>query len=378
MLQHVGFDEVQLGPQLARLLAANSPLPAREMVARGLAPLVGSATWMALYQLWVRGSPALADQAGRTASELPTTAVMEALADPHLAPVLVDFMARRQIRNPETLRLLVHHPRIHDTTLLVLARCAPAPVCEAIARNQRRWLAMPTIAEQLVRNPCCDRVTAHAVLELGAREAVAGLAELRHLAVAGANLHDDPETHAKATAWMLRSGPRDPFPGLALGPPPKPPRGRNTARALHLQQLSPRHQHEATAPTAMDLTPVRPVLILAPENPVVVPLVPARPPRHAWLNNTDDGTDDDALDLSLPDEVVQTSMLARRPAPTPEASRPQQRLAQVLDTRTSLPRALSLLHRLRGPELRRVAANVKLAPALRLAARRRLGPTEDR
>ena len=45
-MQHAGLDDAQLGPRLARLLAANSPLPAREMVARGLAPLAGAEAWL--------------------------------------------------------------------------------------------------------------------------------------------------------------------------------------------------------------------------------------------------------------------------------------------------------------------------------------------
>ncbi len=215
MLQHTGLDDAQLGPRLARLLAPSSPLPAREMVARGLAPLAGAEPWLALYQLWVRGGATLADQASRTASDLPIAAVMTALVDPHLPAAVLDFIARRRIHSPETLRLVVHHPRVHDTTLRLLARCAPEGVCGAVARNQHRWLACPAIAEQLLRNPCCDRATAHAVLELGAREAVSVLAELRSQTLAGAVLQDSPEAHARAIAWMLRSGPADLF--LELG-----------------------------------------------------------------------------------------------------------------------------------------------------------------
>ena len=51
VLQHSGLDDAQLGPRLARLLAPDSPLPAREMVARGLAPLPGAEPWLALYHL---------------------------------------------------------------------------------------------------------------------------------------------------------------------------------------------------------------------------------------------------------------------------------------------------------------------------------------
>lgn len=474
MLQHAGLDDAQLGPRLARLLAANSPLPAREMVARGLAPLAGSEGWLALYQLWVRGGPTLAEHAGRTAGELPPAAVMTALADPHLPPVVLDFMARRRIRSPETLRLIVHHPRVHDATLAALARCAPELVCSAIARNQRRWLACPAIAEQLVHNPCCERATAHAVLELGAREAIAVLVELRRRALAGVDLQDSPATHARATAWMLRSGPAEPFPeltGPSLGPAASArPEAARSPRAADRDGLgAPARPQPAPRGSSDDLSlqagpfgelslqpgvaaPLRGVdLIARSSEPLASELSPApgmvapavrgdlspRPgPESAAANDrgaglagrlgvpSDELDELDELDLPIgedwDEDPAEVDVLAPREAvplpelelPPPAATRAQARgpgtavvqiwssaggqlelpgpaatrererpplpgyresLAQVLDPGTPLPLAMSLLHRLRAPDLRRVAAARRLAPALIAAARRRTG-----
>jgi len=239
VLQHSGLDDAQLGPRLARLLAPASPLPAREMVARGLAPLAGAEPFLALYHLWVVGGATLAEQASRTAAELPASAVVSALVDPHLPATVLDFMARRRLRSPETLRLLVHHPRVSDPTLQTLARAAPTPVCDALAHNQRRWLACPAIAVQLIRNPHCDRATAHAVLELGAREGVAALAELRRAALAGSVLQDSPELAASLAAWLLRGAASDPLPDL-----PAPP-----------DALLPASQGGAPGPRPADLPP---------------------------------------------------------------------------------------------------------------------------
>ena len=456
MLQHAGLDDAQLGPRLARLLAADSPLPAREMVARGLAPLAGSEAWLALYQLWVRGGPTLAEHAGRTAGELPPAAVMTALADPHLPPVVLDFMARRRIRSPETLRLIVHHPRVHDATLAALARCAPDLVCSAIARNQRRWLACPAIADQLVHNPCCERATAHAVLELGAREAIAVLVELRRRALAGADLQDSPATHARATAWMLRSGPADPFPELAGGPSlgsaalarpeaARSPRAADSDRlgAPARPQPLPRGPRGdlSLQPGSLDLSLSSAPGLVAPAvrgdlSPRPGPELSAANDRGTGLGARRLGVADDELDeldeLDLPigddwdEDPAEVDVLAPRgavplpelelpppaatppvrvlargvarvvghgavpdarqlelpgPAATRESERPRratpgyrESLAQVLDPGTPLPLAMSLLHRLRGPDLRRVAATRRLAPALIAAARRRTGP----
>ena len=428
MLLHTGLDDAQLGPRLARLLAPSSPLPAREMVARGLAPLAGAEPWLALYQLWVRGGATLADQASRTAGELPGAAVMTALADPFLPTVVLDFMARRRIRSPETLRLIVHHPRVHDATLQALARCAPEGVCGALAKNQRRWLVCPAIAEQLVRNSCCDRATAHAVLELGAREALPALAELRRLALSGAVLQDSPEAHARAIAWMLRSGPGEPCPDLSAaalpapvlaarrpatpdadGPGPPAPAGGSSRPGPGAAGLSLRTDAAAPGrPPRADATGLsfRPASSAAPPRPA--------PGRARTLSFRAEPALDELDELDLPiaddwDELVDPAdvpppalresvalpglpvappsgesvpPVARDatpaaapacPGPRPAPRSYADRVELVLNPSTPLPLAMSELHRLRAPDLRRVAAARRLSPALVAAARRRAG-----
>lgn len=401
MLLHAGLDDAQLGPRLARLLAPSSPLPAREMVARGLAPLAGAEPWLALYQLWVRGGPTLAEQASRTAGELPAAAVMTALADPHLPPVVLDFMARRRIRSPETLRLVAHHPRVHDATLAALARSAPEVVCTAIAKNQRRWLAAPAIAEQLVRNPCCDRATAHAVLELGAREAIAGLAELRRRALAGVALQDSPETHARATAWMLRSGPADPFPalepaptrpasgGLSLRPGPGAG-GRDLSFQADAAPARASRRLAAPSPVARDMSTIDAMAELDELDELDLPIgddwdeldggdVPPPAPRESvpLPEVSLPPVAPRQLELLPPPIYAPPIAASRVPVPRKPATgaplRYAEQVLRVLDPATPLPQAMSLLHRLRAPDLRRVATATRLPPALVAAARRRTG-----
>ncbi len=471
MLQHTGLDDAQLGPRLTRLLAASSPLAAREMVARGLAPLAGAEPWLALYQLWVRGGATLADQASRTASDLPVAAVMTALADPHLPAVVLDFIARRRIHSPETLRLVVHHPRVHDATLRLLARCAPEGVCGAVARNQRRWLACPAIAEQLLHNPCCDRATAHAVLELGAREAVSSLAELRSRTLAGSVLQDSPAAHARAIAWMLRSAPSDVFPELGAATTQRraPPAATTSAAGepadldlpahpgpgggLSLRPGSPAPARPApgpppiglslrpgpaTPPIGLSLRPgpaTPPIGLSLRPGPVTPPIgLSLRPAPATAEDPSADGaapararglsfkaahppTDElDELDLPIADDwdeldpaeipppapvLAPTRSPVHRAQPGPGVGpaapppgaraahasadplpRPDPRssprtyaarLELVLDPRTPLPLAMGQLHRLRVPDLRRVAAARRLPTALTTAARRRVG-----
>lgn len=293
VLQHSGLDDAQLGPRLARLLAPGSPLPAREMVARGLAPLAGAEPWLALYHLWVVGGATLAEHASRTAADLPESAVVSALVDPHLPAVVLDFMARRRLRSPDALRLLVHHPRIADPTLQTVARAAPTPVCEVLAHNQRRWLGCPAIAVQLIRNPHCDRATVHAMLELGAREGVAALAALRREALAGSVLQDSHADAARLTAWLLRGAAVDPPPDVPTPPAIVLPARPGGARDPDLRPEAPQPADDLSSrPAAEPPGPARasgpppPILGARPHGPApplrpnAPPVLGARPPSN--------------------------------------------------------------------------------------------------
>ena len=496
-MQHAGLDDAQLGPRLARLLAPGSPLPAREMVARGLAPLAGAEPWLALYHLWVVGGATLAEQASRTAADLPASAVVSALVDPHLPAAVLDFMARRRLRSPETLRLLVHHPRVSDATLQTLARGAPTPACDALAHNQRRWLACPAIAVQLLHNPHCDRATAHAVLELGAREGIAALADLRRDTLAGAVLQDSPEVAARVAAWLLRGGAGEPLPDIPAPPAtvlPARPDGAPahsdlSPRPSALATLDVRPAPSSVRPPLRDPTPApglrppapptlgaRPLPNLAPgtvPKPPPVPATkqparpgaagkpdlpsgPARPARPDLSSGpatsparpaattvrsprldltpppalVEDDADTDELDLPIAegwdeslgpalDDVPPPAPRSAvpwpetdAPLPPPRPRKPEQRslfsealagapptpaavtatptprpppghsyadrVARVLDRRTPLTVAMSLLHQLRPADLRRVAAARHLADALVTAARRRVPEADPR
>ena len=125
------------------------------------------------------------------------------------------------------------------------------------------------------------------------------------------------------------------------------------------------------------------------------------------LDSSDGGDDLDDLDLPIGDDwddeqdppsccrqrpdvrvvagpqpaSVPRVLEVRRPPVRPDANTDARATAlsyeaqvqRVLDPATPLPLAMSLLHRLRAPELRLVAAGKRLAPALVAAARRRTG-----
>lgn len=219
MHPHPLLDPARLGPRVTRLVGAGATPAQRELAARALVPLPGAESWLALYQLWAEDRPPHAAIAGRTAGELPSAAILAALADPLLPAPALDFMARRRFAHEAELVVLVRHPQLGADAACLLARCGPARVCEAICAAQQRFLAAPAILSALARNPSCPPASLHAALELGARERAPGLAGLRAALLSGHVLVDSPPDQA---AWLARA--RGSRPGEALEPaPPLPP-----------------------------------------------------------------------------------------------------------------------------------------------------------
>ncbi len=167
---HAPLDAAQLGPAAAKLVGPDAPAPMRGMVAKGLAPLPPRDLLVALYQLWATNDPEHAQTAGATVAKLPPPILDGALADPNLPPGVLDFLGRKLLDKPEWLEKVVRHPKVDDETLVAVARVAPEGVCEVVAENQVRWLACPKIVESLFHNPKCRMSTVHRVLELAVRE----------------------------------------------------------------------------------------------------------------------------------------------------------------------------------------------------------------
>jgi hypothetical protein len=292
---HPPLGEARLGARLLKIVGPQATPAMRELAARALVPLIGAETWLALYHLWALGDEPHASLAGRTAAELPGPPIFAALADPLVPPPALDFMARRRLARPDELAVLVRHPMVADATLGLVARCAPARVCEAIAAVHRRLLACPTIAAALACNPHCPPSALHAAVELGARERVPGMRGLHRALLAGHVRPDSPDDHAARTDAAARSRPGEQFSAPSLPPDPDDDPDLDEPAPVHVHTGGP----------------------------------PATPPRPG-------------VDL-------------------------------VLDPRTPLPLAMSLLSRLRAPDLRRVVQARRLPPVLVAAARRRLG-----
>ena len=168
--EHAPLTEPELGPGVWTVVRPEAPAPLQGMVARGLAPLPPRDLVTALYQLWVTQVPELAEQAAKTVVGLPPRILGAALSDPTLPAGALDFVGRKLPRRVEVLEAIVRHPRVHDQTLVGLARVCPEGICDVLADNQQRWLRCPAIVESLYQNPSCRMSVAQRMLELAVRE----------------------------------------------------------------------------------------------------------------------------------------------------------------------------------------------------------------
>ncbi|MCX4239880.1 hypothetical protein [Paraliomyxa miuraensis] len=168
--EHVPLSETELGPAVWKVVRPEAPAPLQGMVARGLAPLPPRDLVTALYQLWAANVPELAEQAARTVVGLPPKILTGALSDPTLPSGALDFVGRKLPREVAMLEAIVGHPNVHDQTLVGLARLCPEAICDILAENQDRWLRCPAIVESLYQNPNCRMSVAQRMLELAVRE----------------------------------------------------------------------------------------------------------------------------------------------------------------------------------------------------------------
>jgi hypothetical protein len=167
---HATLTEAELGPAVVKMAGEGAPPPMRAMVARGVAPLPPRDMVVALYHFWVTNDPELAETAARTVEGLPAPVIEGALADPRLPGGVLDLLGRKLARKEDLLDKVVRHPNVHDETLIGVARVCPEGVCDTLADNQVRWLECGQIVASLYQNRHCRMSVIHRMLELAERQ----------------------------------------------------------------------------------------------------------------------------------------------------------------------------------------------------------------
>jgi hypothetical protein len=195
MFDHRALSEEELGPAVWKIVGSDAPPQVRERAARGALPLGPRDLVAALYQLWATNAEGLVDVVDKTIADLPPPVLTSALEDRTLPAGALDLLGRKLLRNGDMLDLVVRHPAVADETLAAVARLCPDVPCQTLVANQQRWLGCPAIVEALYHNPNARMSDVHHMLELAVREGIdvklPAMAEIRQALAESEDI--DPE-----------------------------------------------------------------------------------------------------------------------------------------------------------------------------------------
>lgn len=145
-----------VSPGVARIVGPGAPREVQMTAARGALPLSGADLLTVLGFLCASADAEIKGTAVATLRELPAAILQPVLGDAGLHPRLLDLVARVRFADSTLAALIIRHPAVLDSTLLVLARQGSSAVLERLADNQLRLT--PELAAAIIANPAAERV----------------------------------------------------------------------------------------------------------------------------------------------------------------------------------------------------------------------------
>ena len=168
------IPEEKFPEKLRQLIGRDAPRNAQLMVARGALPMPPVVQMAALCQLSHLGDEELSSLSVATLRNQPPAVLRQVASEPMLSVVL-DWMAASlcdQLNHQEAIEALVQNRATDDDTVAALAKIGGESICEAIARNQERFIRAPAIIEALYYNRACRASTADRIVDFAARSGV--------------------------------------------------------------------------------------------------------------------------------------------------------------------------------------------------------------
>ncbi|MBN2340663.1 MAG: hypothetical protein JXX29_14390 [Deltaproteobacteria bacterium] len=161
-----------LSPQATRILAPDTPTPARMMAASGMAPLPPKELITVLYALSFNGDTSLGDKARATLAGLPDNILLETLSGP-LQPGVLDGLAQLLIKKESAVeRLVLNHATAAETVMYITKRIQSEKILEIICANEARLLGHPEIIEALYFNKHSRMSSVDRAMELAIRNGI--------------------------------------------------------------------------------------------------------------------------------------------------------------------------------------------------------------
>lgn len=149
-----------------------SPVPARLMAARGMAPMQPRELVTAQFVLTFDADPKVRETAEKALTNLDARIANSVLVDPQLSVHVLDYLATAlALRDGDIERILLNNST-PDRAYIYVAEICSEHVSEIIANNQARLLKAPEIARALTKNPNARKATVDRVIDFLVRSSI--------------------------------------------------------------------------------------------------------------------------------------------------------------------------------------------------------------
>jgi hypothetical protein len=161
-----------LSPAARKAVDPATPLPARMMAARGMAPMPPKDLVTAQFVLTFDADAKVAEAAKSSLQKLDARIANAVLGDTTINPHLLGFLAEALAERDAEVEKLLLNPSTPSSAFVKVALLASEAICEVIANNQARVLDEPEIARSLIKNPRALRSTIDRTIDFLVRSSI--------------------------------------------------------------------------------------------------------------------------------------------------------------------------------------------------------------
>jgi hypothetical protein len=144
---------LRVSPEVARVVAKDTPREVRLSVARGEASLPAGDLPVALFFLFHGGDPEIKSLAAATLKKIPAATLTRTMTHRELHPRFLDLLARLRLDEPEVVKIILSHPAVDSDTLIYAAGNGKGSVLSSLADLKEEVLKVPGLLQALLANP---------------------------------------------------------------------------------------------------------------------------------------------------------------------------------------------------------------------------------
>jgi len=148
-----------------RAVDPSTPVPARMMAAKGMAPMAPKELVTAQFVLTFDTDAKVREAATSSLSKLDARISNAIIPDPSVNPHVLGYLARALAARDADVEKLLLNPSTPVSAFVDVALLASENICEVIANNQARLLDEPEIARSLSKNPRALKSTLDRVID---------------------------------------------------------------------------------------------------------------------------------------------------------------------------------------------------------------------